>query len=161
MTAIVLRWRQPDPPVVTRWAGPDATVTALAASDPPQPIAAVIGPPGPGALPFACIAGEAIGGHRAVTIGADGKAYLASPIEAQAQAVFGLSTAAAAVGTGITIQTSGLLSEPSWTWTPGPVWLGAAGVLTQLLPTGGAAVLVGTAGGPTALNISPRIVARL
>ena len=47
MTALILRWRKPDPTVVTRWAGPSCPVFAAAAAVPPQPIAAVIGPPGP------------------------------------------------------------------------------------------------------------------
>ena len=167
MTALVLRWRQPDPPVVTRWAGPDATVDALAARDPPQPIAAVVGPPGPAgpAGPMggiaSRIAGENIGGHRAVTVGADGKAYLASPVEAQAQAVFGVTTGAALAGAVVVIQCAGEQVEPAWSWTPGPVWLGTDGVLTQVVPTVGAAVLIGTAGGPTSLTVAPRIVARL
>lgn len=46
MSVFVLRWRQPDPPVVTRWAGPDGSVVAVA-SESPLAIAAVVGPPGP------------------------------------------------------------------------------------------------------------------
>lgn len=167
MTALVLRWRQPDPPVVTRWAGPDGRVQQIAANDPPQPLAAVVGPPGPvgpvgpvGGMATR-IAGEAIGGHRAVTIGADGKAYLASPVEPQAQAVFGVTTGAAAAGASVIIQCAGVLGEASWTWMPGPVWLGSDGALTQTVPSIGAAVHIGTAGGPTSINIDPRIVARL
>lgn len=167
MTSLVLRWRQMPPPVVTRWAGPDGRVPQIAASDPPQPLAAVIGPPGPagpvgpvGGIATR-IAGENIGGHRAVTVGADGKAYLASPVEAQAQAVFGVTTGAAVTGASVTIQCAGVLSEASWSWTPGPVWLGTDGVLTQTVPTSGAAVHIGTAGGPTSMSITPRIVARL
>lgn len=46
MTALVLRWRQPDPPVVTQWRGVDAAMLASVARDPLIAIAAVIGPPG-------------------------------------------------------------------------------------------------------------------
>lgn len=164
MTSLVLRWRQGAPPVVTRWAGPDGRVQPIAASDPPQPLAIVIGPPGP-AGPVGGIAtriaGENIGGHRAVTVGADGKAYLASPVEPQAQAVLGVTTGAAAAGASVTVQCAGVLSEASWAWAPGPVWLSADGVLTQVVPTVGAAVHIGIAGGPTSLTVAPRIVARL
>lgn len=47
MTPLVLRWRQPDPPVVTRWRGVDAAMLAAVGRAPVMPIAAVIGPPGP------------------------------------------------------------------------------------------------------------------
>ena len=164
MTALILQWRRPDPPVVVRWRGPDGVMLRGATDAPPTLIAAIIGPPGPAGPVGGVItrtAGEAIGGHRAVTIGADGKAYLASPVEPQAMAVFGVTTGAAAVGAPVTIQCAGALSEASWNWTSGPVWLGAAGALTQIVPTVGAAVHVGTAGGPTTLTIAPRIVARL
>jgi len=44
---IVLRWRQPDRPVVTRWRGVDAAMIAAVERAPFSPVAAVIGPPGP------------------------------------------------------------------------------------------------------------------
>ena len=53
MTALVLAWRRPTPGVQTRWRGPDATIAATAAASDPQPIAAVIGPPGPAGPPLA------------------------------------------------------------------------------------------------------------
>ena len=43
---MLLRWRMPDPAIVLRWRGPDGAVAALAAADPPVPVATVIGPPG-------------------------------------------------------------------------------------------------------------------
>jgi lysophospholipase L1-like esterase len=46
MSALVLQWRYPDPPVVTRWRGVDAAMLAAVAREPEAPIAAVIGPPG-------------------------------------------------------------------------------------------------------------------
>lgn len=164
MTALVLRWRKGPPPVAVRWRGPDAAMTITMADAGPAPVAAVIGPPGPagpvGGL-VTCPAGEAIGGQRAVTIGPDGKAYRASPAGPGALAVFGLTAGAALAGAPVTIQCAGPMTEPSWTWTPGPVWLGPDGVPTQVLPLSGALVEIGTAGGATTLNIMPRVVARL
>ena len=46
MTALVLRWRQVDPPVLTQWRGVNAAMLASVARDPELPIAGVIGPPG-------------------------------------------------------------------------------------------------------------------
>lgn len=43
---MIVRWRQPAPPVATRWRGPDGRVTAAAQASPMRPIASVIGPPG-------------------------------------------------------------------------------------------------------------------
>lgn len=43
---IALRWRQPGPPVILRWRGPDARQQAEAVVLPPAPVAAIIGPPG-------------------------------------------------------------------------------------------------------------------
>lgn len=45
---LLLQWRQPAPPLVVRWRGPDErTIAAVAATDNPTAIPTVIGPPGP------------------------------------------------------------------------------------------------------------------
>jgi hypothetical protein len=44
---IALLWRQPDPPIVTRWRGPDGSLARSALAVPQMPIATLIGPPGP------------------------------------------------------------------------------------------------------------------
>jgi hypothetical protein len=41
-----LAWRQPDPPVITQWRGPDARVAVSALSANAPQLAALIGPPG-------------------------------------------------------------------------------------------------------------------
>lgn len=43
---LLLRWRIPERPIVTRWRGPEGMAQALE-RDPSLPIAAIIGPPGP------------------------------------------------------------------------------------------------------------------
>ncbi len=48
---LVLRWRQPEPPVVTQWRGVTAAMLAAVARAPEMPIAGVIGPMGPQGLP--------------------------------------------------------------------------------------------------------------
>ena len=45
--SLILRWRAPARSIVTRWRGPDGMVQALA-RNPELPIAAIVGPPGPG-----------------------------------------------------------------------------------------------------------------
>jgi hypothetical protein len=44
---MTLIWRKPDPVIVTRWRGPDGSLAVSALAIPPQPIATLIGPPGP------------------------------------------------------------------------------------------------------------------
>jgi hypothetical protein len=44
---LLLRWRQPDRPLILRWRGPDDRVAAVAAADTLIAIPTVIGPPGP------------------------------------------------------------------------------------------------------------------
>lgn len=164
MTAMVLRWRKPDPLLVLQWRGPDDSVSATAQANPDAPIATIIGPPGSGASAgplIACIAGEAVGGHRVVAIRTDGKAYHVSPSDAEADSVAGLTTGAAILGDIVSITAGGEVSEPSWSWTPGSVWLGANGTMTQTVPTSGAIVRIGTALSATAIYVEPRIIARL
>jgi hypothetical protein len=48
--------------------------------------------------------------------------------------VIGVSFTAAAEGGVLTVQPDGVINEPLWTWSPGPVWCGANGVLTQTQP---------------------------
>jgi hypothetical protein len=56
---MILRWRQPDPPIVTQWRGPEARLAVSALAIPPQPLAAIIGPPGPAGPPGTGPAGPA------------------------------------------------------------------------------------------------------
>lgn len=44
---MLLAWRQADPPMVTRWRGPDGSLAAVAAALSPAAIPTLIGPPGP------------------------------------------------------------------------------------------------------------------
>jgi hypothetical protein len=106
-------------------------------------------------------AGQALGGHRAVYIAADGKAYYAAP-DATSRLTIGITTGAASLSAPVTIQTGGEVDEPSWTWAAtGPVWLAASGQLTQILPTTGYLFQVGIPMGPTRLRIEPQLVAQL
>jgi hypothetical protein len=55
--------------------------------------------------------------------------------------VIGISTTAGNTGETITIKTSGQITDASWNWTKGAIYLGANGVLTQTAPTGGSIVV--------------------
>lgn len=56
----------------------------------------------------------------------------------QADRVFGITTTAGLATEDVVVQTSGPITDASWSWNPGIVWCGANGVLTQTLPTAGA-----------------------
>lgn len=121
-------------PLITgRWYGELGQTNAIARQN-PSAVVGVIGPrgaQGPSGNQVTVTAQEALGGHRAVT--ADG--YHATP--SLLDKLAGISTGAASLGDTANLQRSGLMTEPSWTWTPdAPVFVGAAGVLTQTPPSG-------------------------
>lgn len=99
------------------------------------------------------VAGAALGGHRAVYVEA-GVANYASADDANSAALcVGITRAAVVLGGAALIITAGLITEPSWTWTPGPVYLGIGGLLTQTAPTSGSLVRIGIATSPIELEV--------
>lgn len=71
----------------------------------------------------------------------------------------GITLTAAQLGSPINVQGLGPLEASGWSWQPGPVWLGAAGALTQTPPADGFDVLIGAAVSATRLliNLQPPI----
>lgn len=57
----------------------------------------------------------------------------------------GLTMTAAGIDDEINVQRSGPIDDSGWSWTPGPVWLGSSGNLTQTPPVGGNDLMVGVA----------------
>lgn len=157
----LLRIRKADPRLVLGMRGPAGNLVALAESGNLSSIVAVIGPAGPSFTASVYQAGEAIGGHRAVVIKADGKVWLVSPADAEASGVAGITTGAVAAGGQVPIASFGEVEEAGWNWAPGPIWLGANGALTQIVPNAGAIVSLGVSAGPTKMIVSPRLIARL
>jgi len=98
-------------------------------------------------------AGETLSGHRAVKINGSGEAVYVSHADADADLVTGLTTGAAVGGGQVEIVTDGELIEPSWTWTPGPVYLSTNGQLTQTPPASGALIEMGIALAATRLLV--------
>jgi hypothetical protein len=108
-------------------------------------------------------AASALSGHRAVTPAPDGSlGYASNDNAAHLHAPLWITSGAASSGAQVEALMLGTMIEPSWSWTPGPVYLGATGQLTQTPPAGpGAQFLaqVGTATSPTSLFVdrSPSI----
>ena len=96
------------------------------------------GVPGPaGGATTVTVGATPLSGHSAVAVDAGGmliKADCTNP--AHQGAVLGLLANAYSPGDQAVVQTAFTLEHAGWTWTPGPVFVGAAGQLTQTLPVG-------------------------
>ena len=112
----------------------DVEVLEVAAQGPRGP-QGVPGPAG-GATTFT-VGATPLSGHSAVAVDAGGmliKADCTNP--AHQGAVLGLLANAYSPGDQAVVQTAFTLEHAGWTWTPGPVFVGTAGQLTQALPIG-------------------------
>jgi hypothetical protein len=96
------------------------------------------GIPGPaGGATLVPVGPEPISGHSAVAVDADGLLVPADcTLPAHLGAVLGVVVNAYSPGDDAVVQTSFPLEHVGWTWSPGPVYVGAAGQLTQALPAG-------------------------
>lgn len=102
-----------------------------------------------------CLASEAIGGGRVVRVIWDRYVgYVSSDDISQAGTVLGITTGAAAYNQPIDVQFTGELTDSGWNWSPGPVYCGLNGVLTQTLPTSGFILVLGTAINSTTIVIN-------
>jgi hypothetical protein len=99
-------------------------------------------------------AATALGGHRAVRLAADGVRY--ADKDSSAAACVGITTGAVSLGAEVTFVTAGNMEEGSWTWSLGPVYLGADGLLTQTPPSSGVVLQVAYALSATVLNVAIR-----
>lgn len=96
------------------------------------------GVPGPaGGATTVTVGATALSGHSVVAADAAGmliKADCTNP--AHQGAVLGLLANAYSPGDQAVVQNAFTLEHSGWTWAPGPVFVGAAGQLTQSLPGG-------------------------
>jgi hypothetical protein len=127
---------------------PDVVLVTEGEQGPPG----VPGAPGPaGGQAVQRTAGEAISALRAV-YELDGLVYIADAFdEPTVYLMIGVAISAAAFGGALNIQRSGEITDSGWNWTPGLVWLGSNGALTQTPPVSGFSVNVGVAVSPTRL----------
>jgi hypothetical protein len=135
---------------------PETLIVAIGEQGPAGPQ----GAPGPaGGAAFQRSAGEALSALRAVYEW-DGQVFtLDYRDEAHIALLAGLTLTSASVGQPLNVQNAGAVDDAGWTWAPGPVWLGADGVLTQTPPLDGFDVLIGAAVSATRLllNLQPPI----
>ena len=114
----------------------------------------VPGAPGPdGGSAFQRTAGETISALRAL-YELNGQVFALDYRDADhIDLILGLSLTAADAGQPLNVQRSGVLDDNGWSWTPGRVWLGADGALTQTPPADGFDVLIGVAVSATRITL--------
>jgi hypothetical protein len=95
----------------------------------------------PAAIDTTLVASTSLSALRCITTDSSGLAKYATPDSLANAVVIGISTTAASTGQNITIKTSGQITDASWNWTKGAIYLGANGTLTQTAPTGGSIVV--------------------
>lgn len=106
----------------------------------------------------------ALGGHRVVTATGTGSlTYASNDTAGHLEVPLWLTLGAIAAGATGTVLAFGPVSEPSWAWTPGPLYLGTNGLLTQTPPSSPAlfSVQVGYATSPTSAFFERRASIRL
>ena len=126
---------------------PPATHTAVVVAEKPRHVVVtrgIPGPPGPPGMPgpaggttTVTVGATPLSGHSAVAVDAAGlliQADCTNP--AHRGAVLGLLANAYSPGDQAVVQTAFTLEHSGWTWSPGPVFVGTAGQLTQTLPVG-------------------------
>lgn len=107
------------------------------------------------------LASEDLGGHKAITA----SGYLADVgTIAHAPQIIGISMSAVMNGEPLDVVVYGLVSEPSWSFTPGqPVYVGVSGALTQIAPISPASkyrslIGIATASDKLLVNVSESII---
>lgn len=119
------------------------------------------GPPGipgaPGPEVGAAVqrqAGETLSALRAV-YELDGQVlYLDYRDAAHIDLLLGITLTAADADAPVNVQHSGPIDDSGWNWTPGRIWLGIDGALTQTPPADGHDVLLGAAVSATRITLN-------
>lgn len=96
---------------------------------------------------------EDISGH-VIVIAQTGGVEIADPNDSSHMGkVVGITTHAATSGNTIEVKTDGLMDSVTWSWTPGELYLGTSGSITQTAPTTGVFLVIGIAISSTQIKI--------
>jgi hypothetical protein len=158
-TGATVQVEPPDIPEI-RAEVPSSTVAVIPLEGPRGP-QGLPGPSGSGSdigqVKTTLTASATLSGHRAVTIRPDGTLeYASNTVLNHLHAPIWLTTAAVTSGDQAIVLLYGVLTEPSWSWTPAaPLYLGINGVVTQVPPSVPALFLaqLGIATSPTTVFI--------
>lgn len=145
--------------VVLEQSEPEELIVTEAVQGPP-------GPPGPigpeGGATLVTVGATPISGHTAVALDSGGLlVYADCTTAAHIGAVQGVVANAYGAGAQAVVQTDFELVHAGWSFSPGPVFVGASGALVQTLPPGAIfAQVVGYALAPTRIrvDVQPPIV---
>ena len=102
-------------------------------------------------LILALPAGETVSALRAVWSDGAQIFYASASNNLQVQRLCGISLTSGGPGDPIQVKSVGLITDASWGWTPGFVWLAENGQLTQTPHTARATVVIGSALNATTL----------
>jgi len=137
--------------------GPPVELTFVSVGDPVELGPGVPGPPGPPGPAGGYAVGTAsatLSGHRVVTASPDGTwRYASNDNLADLMAPLWITTGAIGAGEQGEAVIVGPIIEPSWSWTPGPVYLGVDGLLTQIPPLAPAAIFLAQVGFATSATV--------
>ena len=107
-----------------------------------------------GGVVFELVAGVPLSGDRAVIANSAGQAIYADGANpSHIGRVIGITVNAAASGANVAIAPSGELTEVSWNWIPGAVFVGANGFLTQTPPASGFTQAIAAVITPTRIRV--------
>ena len=115
------------------------------------------GGPGGDGVVLSMIAATTIHGGRAVSSDPDEVYHPALAVPIDGPRVVGIAMQSVSTGDPVDIRTSGPITDPAWSWTGGPVYVGDAGVLTQTAPTSGWIVSVGSAISSNTIDVNVKI----
>lgn len=115
--------------------GSEVIEVVAVAEQGPRGIQGIQGPAG--GTTTVTVGATPLSGHSAVAVDAAGLLIHADCTNpAHRGAVLGLLANAYSPGDQAVVQTAFTLEHSGWTWSPGPVFVGTAGQLTQTLPVG-------------------------
>lgn len=96
-----------------------------------------------------------LSGQRAIKALGDGTVnYADCSVTADAGLCVGITTAAAISGADVSFQAEGLMTDGSWSWSPGMIYLSTTGQLTQTEPTSGFSQVLAVALSATTIMVS-------
>ena len=149
-------------PASTVLVTPPTTHTAVVVAEEPRHVIVtrgIPGPPGPigpeGGTTLVTVGATPISGHTAVALDSGGLlVYADCTNPAHIGAVQGVVGNAYSPGDLAVVQTDFELVHAGWSFSPGPVFVGASGALVQVLPVGAVfAQVIGYALAPTRIRI--------
>lgn len=86
------------------------------------------------------VAGQILSALRGVTLNNLGQAVYADSSSVASATLLGLTSTAANLGSFVNVKTHGLVTDLSWSWNKGPIFITTNGGLTQTAPSNGAII---------------------